>query len=500
MKPILLTILDGFGLRKDIEGNAVLQAKMPVFRKLYNAYPHSQLVASGSLVGLPDGQMGNSEVGHLNIGAGRIVYQPLQIISNSIQDKSFFTNEVLIESINHAKENNSKLHIMGLVSDGGVHSHIDHIFAMIDLAKLNNLDKIFVHVFTDGRDTLPDISLDFVKQLENKLNGVGKIASISGRFYSMDRDKKWERTKEAYDVIVNGSNFKNNIYDHINDNFQRGILDEFIEPALIDKDGVIDDNDAILFANFRTDRAPQLMGAITNENFNNFETKKLKNIKLSMLMPANPVVIGKAAFKFETLNNTLGKYLSKENKNQLRIAETEKYAHVTFFFDGGEDLEIHLCDRILINSPAVRTYDLQPEMSADIVCDKLLAAIDLDKYEFILLNFANPDMVGHTGNLGAAIKALEKLDSLIEKLYNKIQEKNGILILTADHGNSEHMLDGETVLTAHTTNPVPFVVCNNNFELRNGILADIAPTVLELMNIEKPVEMTGKSLITNKKA
>lgn len=498
MKPILLTILDGFGLREETKGNAISHAKMPNFDYLYNKYPHSKLVASGTLVGLPEGQMGNSEVGHLNIGAGRIVYQPLQIVTNSIVDGSFFNNEVLLDAINHAKLNDSKLHIMGLLSDGGVHSHIDHIFAIIDMAKMNNVSKLYVHVFTDGRDTLPNIAASFVSRLVEKLNGFGKIASISGRFYSMDRDKKWDRTKKAYDVIVGGSNYKPDVYSHIKDNLTRGIMDEFIEPALLDKDGTIGSNDAILFANFRTDRAPQILTPITNVEFNDFVKLPLNNIKLSMLMPANPSVIGRAAFGFEKLDNTLGAFLSSNNKTQLRIAETEKYAHVTFFFDGGTDYEIPGCDRILVKSPLVQTYDLQPEMSAIEVENKLIAAIESDKYDFILLNFANPDMVGHTGNMDAAVTALEALDFLIGKIYEKISEKNGLMIITADHGNVEHMLDGDTVLTAHTTNKVPFVICDNNYIPTDGILADIAPTILDIMGIEKPSEMTGRSLLTKK--
>lgn len=502
MKPILLVILDGFGIREEIHGNAVLQAKIDNFKKLWKEYPHSKLVASGVDVGLPKDQMGNSEVGHLNIGAGRVVYQPLQIVTKSIEDKSFFTNKEMLNVITHVKKNNSNLHILGLVSDGGVHSHIDHILAMMDLAKENDIKNLYIHVFTDGRDTLPSVCADYIRTIENKIKEIslGSIASISGRYYSMDRDKKWDRTIKAYNVIVNGNGpFNQNIYEVIEENYKNGKLDEFIEPTLVDKNGLIKDNDGILFANFRTDRATQILAPITNPYFKEFDHQELSNIKLTSLMPCSNLVIGEHAFNLETLDNTLGVYLSKLAFTQLRIAETEKYAHVTYFFDGGKDIMLEGCDRALIPSPKVDTYDLKPEMSAYEVAQDLLKAIDSERYDFILLNFANADMVGHTGNIKAAIKAIETVDQLLGKIYDKIKEKDGLLLITADHGNAEYMLDSDNkMITAHTTNKVPFIICNKNYNLKDGILADIAPTILELFNIEKPIEMTGNSLLEKK--
>jgi 2,3-bisphosphoglycerate-independent phosphoglycerate mutase len=499
MKPILLAILDGFGLRKEIHGNAVLQANLPTFDYLWNKYPHSELIASGEDVGLPVGQMGNSEVGHLNIGAGRVVYQPLQIVTNSINDKSFYHKQEFIEVINHVKQNNSNLHIMGLVSDGGVHSHIDHIMALIDLAKMHNITNLYIHIFTDGRDTLPMVCKDYIKQIEDKFKSInlGKIASISGRFYAMDRDKKWDRTLKAYNVIVNGiGTYNPNVYEVIDNNYKNEKYDEFIEPTLIDRDGLIKDNDGILFANFRTDRATQILAPITNIYFKEFEHNILNNIKMTSLMPCSSLVIGTSVFKLEVLNNTLGDYLSKMSYTQLRIAETEKYAHVTYFFDGGRDTHIEGCDRALVPSPKVETYDLKPEMSAHEVTEDLLKAIESDRYDFILLNFANPDMVGHTGNMKAAIKAIETIDSLLKEIYDKVKEKEGLLIVTADHGNVEYMLDDNNkMITAHTTNKVPFIICNNKYSVTDGKLGDIAPTILKIMNLPIPTEMTGNILI-----
>jgi 2,3-bisphosphoglycerate-independent phosphoglycerate mutase len=502
MKPVLLAILDGFGIREESHGNAILQAKIPTFRKLWKTYPHGQLIASGEDVGLPKDQMGNSEVGHLNIGAGRIVYQPLQIITKSIKDKSFFENEALLEVINHVKDNNSKLHIMGLISDGGVHSHIDHVLALMDLAKENNIDKLYIHVFTDGRDTLPTVCKNYIEILENKIKEInlGVIATISGRYYAMDRDKKWERSIKAYDVIVNSEGpFNENIYEVIENNYANGKMDEFIEPTVINKNGNIENNDGLLFANFRTDRATQILAPITNPYFKDFDHKELSNVKLTSLMPCSSLVIGNHAFNLEELNNTLGIYLSNLSFTQLRIAETEKYAHVTYFFDGGKDTILEGCDRALIPSPKVDTYDLKPEMSAYEVTQDLLKAIEGERYDFILLNFANPDMVGHTGNIKATIKALETIDTLLNKIYNKVKEKEGILLVTADHGNAEFMLDeNNNMVTAHTTNKVPFIVCNDSYKVNDGILADIAPTILELLNAPIPKEMTGKPLIQKK--
>lgn len=465
--------------------------------ELYDKYPHSLLEASGELVGLPNGQMGNSEVGHMNLGAGRIVYQPLMLINKEIEKDNFKNNEVLNEVINHVNENDSKLHIMGLLSDGGVHSHINHIIEMIDLAKNKGVKKLYIHAFTDGRDTHYNVSDKFVKQIQTKLNEVnlGSIASISGRFYSMDRDNKWDRTKKAYDVIVNGSgNIQDDPLLFIEEEFQKEIHDEFLTPTLFDKKGLIEDNDGILFANFRTDRATQLLSAITNHEFDAFEVKKLNNIKLGALMKCNDKVIHKDAFKLEKLENTLGDYLAKNNLTQLRIAETEKYAHVTYFFDGGVDKEIEGCKRILIPSPKVRTYDLKPEMSAKVVKNKVLK--EMGKHDFILLNFANPDMVGHTGNITAAIKALEKLDKYVHQIYKKAKKENITLLITADHGNAEEMIDDQNkILTSHTTNKVPFIICDENYNLKDGKLSDVAPTILKIMGYPIPNEMNKDTLI-----
>lgn len=502
MKPILLTILDGFGMRKEIDGNAILQAHLETFNYLWNKYPHSTLEASGESVGLPAGQMGNSEVGHLNIGAGRIVYQPLQLITKSIEDKTFFQNKEMLSTIKHVNEFNSSLHILGLLSDGGVHSHINHILAMIDMAKNNNVKNLYIHIFTDGRDTSPYSSSEYVKTIMEKFESInlGKIATISGRFYAMDRDKKWDRTKLAYDALVDGiGNYNSDVLELIKTSYENNITDEFIVPTIINKEGLIKSNDGILFANFRTDRAPQILAPLTNKDFNEFDHTKVENIDLTMLMPADKIVIGKYAYHIEKMENILGEYLSKNNKTQLRIAETEKYAHVTFFFDGGNHIVYDGCTQTLIPSPKVLTYDLQPEMSAIEVCKKVIEAIDSEKYDFILLNFANPDMVGHTGNIDAAIKAVKKIDELLNSLYKKIEEKEGLMIITADHGNAEYMKDEEgNIITSHTTNKVPFIICNEKYELVDGKLADIAPTILNIMNLEIPKEMTGNILTKEK--
>ena len=496
-KKVMLLILDGFGFRKECHGNAVLKAKMPKYMELYNKYPHSLLEASGELVGLPEGQMGNSEVGHMNLGAGRIVYQPLMLINKEIEKGNFKNNEVLNEVIDHVNNNDSKLHIMGLLSDGGVHSHINHIIEMINMAKAKGVKRLYIHAFTDGRDTHYNISDKFIKQIQSKLDEVnlGSIASISGRFYSMDRDNKWDRTKSAYDIIVNGNG---NTHDDpilfIESEFKKEIYDEFLTPTLFNKEGIVEDNDGIMFANFRTDRATQLLSAITNPEFESFDAKKFKNIKLGALMKCSDKVIHKDAFKLEKLENTLGDYLSKNNLTQLRIAETEKYAHVTYFFDGGVDKEIDGCKRMLINSPKVRTYDLKPEMSARKVKKAVLK--EMGKHDFILLNFANPDMVGHTGNMVAAIKALEKLDKYVYQIYKKAKKENITLLITADHGNAEEMLDEKNkILTSHTTNKVPFIICDSNYELKEGKLSDVAPTILKLINKEIPNEMNKDTLI-----
>ncbi|MDD3048736.1 MAG: 2,3-bisphosphoglycerate-independent phosphoglycerate mutase [Bacilli bacterium] len=499
MKPIVLTILDGVGLRKEEHGNAFLQADKPNFNYLINTYPHSELEASGEAVGLPTLQMGNSEVGHMNIGAGHIVYQPLQLINNAIKDNSFYHNNILLKAVNHAKQNNSKLHILGLLSDGGVHSHINHIIAMLELCKRNNFYNIYFHVFTDGRDTLSDVAYTYVKELKEKIKeyGFGAISTLAGRFYAMDRDNRWDRTKKAYDALISGiGDTYKNPEEAIKNSYNKKIYDEFIEPIVFNKEGLIEDNDSIIFANFRPDRATQLLTSISNPLFKEFEAKKLKNIVLISLMACSESVISDKAFALSEPTDTLGAYLSKLSYTQLRIAETEKYAHVTYFFDGGKDKILSGCDRILVNSPKVKTYDLKPEMSANEVTDKLLEAIDTDKYDLIILNYANCDMVGHTGDMKATIKAVETVDLNLGKVYKKVIDKKGLLIVVADHGNCEYMLDDNNhPITTHTTNKVPFIICNKDYKVRDGKLGDVAPTILKIMNLNIPEEMTGEILI-----
>ena len=499
MKPIVLCIMDGVGIRNKEYGNAVKMANKPNLDYLIDNFPHSKLEASGELVGLPSGQMGNSEVGHTNIGAGRIVYQPLQLITNQIKNGEFFQNKNLFETIKHVKDNHSKLHICGLLSDGGIHSHINHLFGLIDLCKEEGISNVYYHVFLDGRDTLPNVALKYLDQLNEKIkeSNVGKVASISGRYYAMDRDNRWDRVEKAYDVMVTGKGEECNSYkDVIEKNYKEGILDEFIVPTIIDKNGMINDNDGLIAFNFRPDRLREIFKAITNPDFNDFEHKNLKNIKLTTMMPVSDEVICNNAFELQKLDNTLGEYLSKNHKTQLRIAETEKYAHVTYFFDGGVEKDLDGCKRILVNSPKVATYDLKPEMSAYEVTDKLIKELD-NHLDVVILNFANGDMVGHTGNLDAAIKAIETVDDCVGKIYKKLEEIGGILIVTADHGNSEVMIDDNgNIITSHTTNKVPFIITDKNIKLEDGKLADIAPTILYILGLDIPEEMTGNILIT----
>lgn len=496
-KPTILAILDGYGLREDAHGNAVKLANNPVFEMLWNNYPHSQLEASGQSVGLPKGQMGNSEVGHMNIGAGRVVYQALELINKSIEDKDFYTNEELLKVINHTKENNSKLHLMGLISDGGVHSHINHLMAALELCKQENVSNVYLHLFTDGRDVLPQSAYTYISKVEEKLQelGIGSIATISGRYYAMDRDNNYDRLKKAYDAMVYGVGETTlSIKDYIDDSYKNEVIDEFFIPAVFDKNGIIEENDGIIVFNFRKDRLREILTAITNKDFSDMEVTKFNNVKTVTMMPVVESVKATNAFSDPILTNILGEYIEKQGKSQLRIAETEKYAHVTFFFDGGKEVDYQNEKKILIPSPKVATYDIKPDMSAYEVTDELLN--ELANYDLVILNFANGDMVGHTGVLEAAIKAVESVDECLEKIYNKVQALNGTLIVTADHGNCEEMLDeNDNILTAHTTNPVPFIVTNKNISLDNGKLGDIAPTILEIMNIEKPEEMTGNSLI-----
>jgi len=498
MKPILLTIIDGFGIREEVKGNAVKLASKPNLDMLWNNYPHSKLEASGRDVGLPKGQMGNSEVGHLNIGGGRVVYQPFELINKEIGDKTFFDNEELKGVMQHVKNNNSKLHIFGLLSDGGIHSHINHIFALLEMAKYEGVSEVYVHAFLDGRDTLPDIALTFLKQLESKMKelGIGKLADVSGRYYSMDRERMWDLTKKYYDLVIyKEGNVVSDLEKYILDSYDNKIYDEFIVPGIVDPNGNLEENDGLIFVNFRPDRATQTFTAITNPAFNEFETKKFNNIKLVTMMPVEKSIICTNAFCIPEVTNCLGEYLAKNNKKVLRIAEASKYPHVTYFFDGGREMDLPGTDKIIVPRKNVATYDLAPEMSAFEITDKLVEI--MDNYDAIILNFANCDMVGHTGNLDAAIKAVEAVDECVGKLYKKIQELDGLMIVTADHGNCELMIDEEdNIITSHTTNKVPFIVCDNNYELVDGKLGDIAPTILKLMNLEVPSDMTGNSLIS----
>ncbi len=493
MKKVLLCVLDGVGLSKIKDGNALINANKPNIDYLMKEYPNKGINASGTFVGLPDGQMGNSEVGHLTIGAGRIIYQSLELINRAIKDESFYSNESFLNAIKHAKENNSKLHIMGLLSDGGVHSHINHIKALLKLCKKEDFSNVYFHIFTDGRDTFKESSILYIDDLNNEINelGIGKICTISGRYYAMDRDKRWDRLKKCYDVIVNNTGNKCDDYKkYITDSYEKGITDEFIEPVIIDDSGKIEENDSIIWANFRPDRAIQILRSLVDPNFDGFDRKIFNNLYLTTMMYVSDDVKSDIAFKKEIIDNTLGIYLSKLGKKQLRIAETEKYAHVTYFFDGGRDLDLNLCDRVLIPSPKVATYDLKPEMSAREITSNLLEKMD-NNYDFIFLNFANGDMVGHTGNYNMTKKAIETIDEMIGKLYKKCMEDEYLFIITADHGNAEEMIDENgNVVTSHTTNLVPFIVTDKNLNIENvNKLSDIAPFILNYMNLNLPDEM-----------
>lgn len=506
-KPHALLILDGFGLRNETKGNAVAQAQKPNFDRYWNEFPHETLTACGEAVGLPEGQMGNSEVGHLNIGAGRVVYQSLTRVNISIREGEFFRNETFCEAINHAKDNKKSLHIFGLLSDGGVHSHIHHMYALLKMAKEEGLEKVYVHGFLDGRDVGPQTAKQFVEEAEAKMKeiGVGQFASISGRYYSMDRDKRWDRVKKSYDAMVYGTGPSyHSALECIEDSYQNGIYDEFVLPSVILQENgepvaTIQDNDSVIFYNFRPDRAIQISRAFTNEDFREFDRgpQAPKNLHFVCLTHFSETVDGYVAFKSVNLDNTFGEVVSQAGLNQLRIAETEKYPHVTFFFSGGREDKFPGEERILIDSPKVATYDLKPEMSAYEVTDALLKEIEADKHDVIILNFANPDMVGHSGMLEPTVKAVETVDECLGKIVDAILAKDGVAVITADHGNADEVITVEgNPMTAHTTNPVPVIVTKKGLELRNdGILGDLSPTLLDLLNIDKPKEMTGNSLI-----
>lgn len=501
-----LIILDGFALRDEERGNAVKQAHTPNFDRLWNKYPHSTLTASGEAVGLPKGQMGNSEVGHLNIGAGRVVYQSLTRVNMSIQEGDFYKNQSFIDAIEHAKQKGRALHLFGLLSDGGIHSHNEHMYALLKMAKDRGLDRVFIHAFLDGRDVGPQTALEYISDAEEQMNelGVGEIATISGRYYSMDRDKRWDRVEKAYRAMVYGEGPSyHDPVELIKDSYENGIHDEFVLPSVVtDQDGqplaTISNEDAIIFYNFRPDRAIQISRTFANEDFRDFDrgNNPPKDIFFVCLTQFSETVEGYVAYKPVNLDNTLGEVLAQNNMKQLRIAETEKYPHVTFFMSGGREAEFPGEKRILIDSPKVATYDLMPEMSAYQVTDALLQELDEEQHNAIILNFANPDMVGHSGMMEPTIKAIEVVDECLGRVIDKIIEKGGQAIITADHGNADQLITPEgTPMTAHTTNPVPVIVTKEGVELReDGVLGDLAPTLLEILNIEQPKEMTGKTL------
>lgn len=495
-------ILDGYGISGTKEGNAIAAARKPNMDELFAAYPHSELESSGESVGLPDGQMGNSEVGHLNIGAGRIVYQDLTRISGSIRKGDFFRNKVLLEAISNVKNHNSSLHLMGLLSDGGVHSHISHLYALLRLAKERGIKKMYIHAFLDGRDVPPKSALTYIEEAGKKMKELGgEFATISGRYYSMDRDKRWDRVEKSYNVMTSTAGvIAENAYLAVENAYERGETDEFVTPTVILRDGrpvaSVSDNDSLIFFNFRSDRAREITRAFINNDFMDFKRKQHPHTFFVCFTQYDETFRAHVAFPPESLKNILAEVLAGRHLRQLRIAETEKYAHVTFFFNGGVEVPVTGEDRILIPSPGVATYDMQPEMSAFLVTDEVVKAISSGKYDVIILNYANLDMVGHTGVFEAAVRAAEAIDQCIGRVFDAVRAAGGLLIITADHGNAEKMIDEDGgIHTAHTSNPVPFLICEKSLMLRDGILADIAPTLLEILGIRKPEEMAGRSLI-----
>ena len=500
-KPTVLMILDGYGLNDRHDGNAVYEAKTPVMDGLMKDYPFVKGNASGLAVGLPDGQMGNSEVGHMNMGAGRIVYQELTRITKEIQDGDFFKNEALLTAMKNAKDNDSAIHFMGLLSDGGVHSHNTHLYGLLEMAKREGLKKVYVHCFLDGRDTPPASGKEFVEQLEAKMKeiGVGEIGVISGRYYAMDRDNRWDRVQKAYDAIALGEGeHAATAHEAMEQSYANGVTDEFVVPVIVTEGATVKDDDAIIFANFRPDRAREITRAFVDPEFTGFERVQPKIHYVCMTQYDATIPGVEIAFKPQSLKNTFGEYISDLGMTQLRIAETEKYAHVTFFFNGGVEKEYPGEDRALIPSPKVATYDLQPEMSEPAVTEECVKRILSGKYDVVILNFANCDMVGHTGVFEAAVKAIEATDDGVGKVVDAILKMGGQCLITADHGNVDQMLDadGVTPFTAHSTNPVPLVMIGHEGKLADGgVLADLAPTMLDMMGIPQPAEMTGHSLL-----
>lgn len=497
MKKIILLILDGLGLSENENGNAVKAAKTKGLDEIMAKYPCAELEASGEEVGLPKGQMGNSEVGHMTIGTGRVTLQPLSLINEKIKNKELFSNEFLKEKFKKVRESGSTLHIMGLLSDGGVHSSINHFYAILAMAKIEDIKNVSFHIVTDGRDVLPKSALTTVKEFAEKCKklGLGTISTISGRYYAMDRDNRWERVKRYYDIITTGygNSFRTPEYA-IDMHYQKGVTDEFINPSFILDGKIIKEGDSVLFMNFRPDRMKELINAFTDPNFNAFPVKKYKNVDFYSLYDIHKNI--ESVYKQKEITNTFGEYIAKLDFKQARIAETEKYNHVTHFFDGEKDLENKNYFKFLVPSPTVATYDQKPEMSVGEVTENTLKAIE-DDYDFILVNFANPDMVGHTGNFKATVDAVEICDFCLGKILEKAEEHFYDLVVTADHGNAEQMIDKDgNVLTSHTTNKVPFIICNTKYKLKpEGSLKDIIPTLIDMYEITKPEEMTGESLI-----
>lgn len=518
-KPFGIIIMDGYGVNPDTNGNAVFSADSVNIKRLMNEYPSTVIGASGLDVGLPDGQMGNSEVGHLNIGAGRIIYQDLTKITKSISDGDFFTNDALLKAVNNAKEKDKKLHLFGLLSNGGVHSTIEHVFALLKLAKDSGVKQTYVHCFLDGRDTAPTSGASFVSELQAQMDKIsyGKIASVCGRYYAMDRDNNWDRTQKAYDMLTLGEGVvAQNAVDAVKASYEMGVTDEFMLPTVIQENGkcvgLIEKGDSVIFFNFRPDRARQITRALSQKEFTPYvDSEKGKQMYfdrksgfLGLTYTGFAVYDSSfkdvfVAFPPEEIKNTLPEYLAKLNKTQLHIAETEKYAHVTFFFNAKIEAQVEGETRIVIPSPKVATYDLQPEMSAYPVCERAISELDKGEYDVMILNFANCDMVGHTGIFDAAVKAVKTVDDCVNQVVNKILAMGGSVIVTADHGNADKMSENGAPFTAHTTNKVPFIVIGEQFKgrelIEGGVLADIAPTLLDMMGIEKPQEMTGKSLL-----
>ncbi len=507
-KPVVLCIMDGFGYNPSDYGNAIVAAKTPRLDEIFQNNPMTYIGASGMDVGLPDGQMGNSEVGHTNIGAGRVVYQELTRITKSIGDGDFFENEAFLKAVENCKQNNSALHLIGLLSDGGVHSHNTHLYALVELAQKNGLDKVYVHCLLDGRDVPPTSGVEYIAQLEEKLAeiGVGKIATVMGRFYAMDRDNMWDRVGMAYNAMVNREGIAtDNALEAVQKSYEtidedgKNLTDEFVMPTVVAGGASISANDSVIFFNFRPDRAREITRTFVDPDFKGFERKAffpLYYVCMTQYDAEMPNV--EIAFKPEALTNTMGEYLSKLGKTQLRIAETQKYAHVTFFYNGGEEKTYPGEDRILIDSPKISTFDLKPEMSAYEVCDAACEQILSGKYDVVILNYANCDMVGHTGIFDAAVKAVEAVDTCVGKLTDAVMQMDGVILITADHGNADKMYEDDgSPFTAHTTNPVPLVVVGKDCKLKQngGRLCDLSPTMLDIMGLEQPKEMTGVSLI-----